>query len=220
MFFNSGKPLMPEILNACGDGQEHAAFSRATEILASGGVVAYPTETFYGLGANATNEKAIRKIYAIKGRNFKSPLALIIDEVGSLYPLVREVPASALKLMQEFWPGPLTIVFSASDKILPVLTAQTGKIGVRVSGHPGARAIARLLGAPLTATSANLSGAAECSEASEVLKQIGDKIDAVIDAGKTAGGRGSTIIDVTLNPPVILREGIIAAQTIRQIVGI
>jgi L-threonylcarbamoyladenylate synthase len=211
---------MPEILKACGDKFEQTVSARAAEILAAGGVIAYPTETFYGLGADATNEKAIRKIYAIKGRNFKSPLAVIIDKTESLYPLVQEVPAAALKLIQEFWPGALTIVFRASDKILPVLIAGTGKIGVRVSSHPGARVIAQMLGGPLTATSANLSGAAECSAASEVLRQIGDKIDAVIDSGKTAGGKGSTIVDVTCNPPVILREGIISTKIIEKYVGI
>lgn len=211
---------MPEILKACGDKFEQTVSARAAEILVAGGIIAYPTETFYGLGADATNEKAIRKIYAIKGRNFKSPLAVIIDQTESLYPLVCEVPAAALKLMQEFWPGALTIVFRASDKILPVLTAGTGKIGVRVSGHPGARAIAQMLGGPLTATSANLSGAAECSAASEVLRQMGDKIDAIIDSGKTPGGKGSTIVDVTCNPPVILREGIISGKIIGEYFGI
>jgi L-threonylcarbamoyladenylate synthase len=220
MIFNSGKPFMPEILNTGKAEQEHAVFARAAEILATGGIIAYPTETFYGLGADATNEDAIRKIYAIKGRNFKSPLAVIIDQAESLYSLVCEVPGIALKLIREFWPGALTIVFRASDKILPVLTAGTGKIGVRVSGHPGARAIAQLLGGPVTATSANLSGAAECSEASEVIRQIGDKIDAVIDSGKTPGGKGSTIIDITQNPPVILREGIISGKILEKYISI
>jgi L-threonylcarbamoyladenylate synthase len=220
MICNSGKPFMPEILNTGNTEQEHTVFIRAAEILAAGGVIAYPTETFYGLGADARSEKAIRKIYDIKGRNFQNPISVIIDRTENLYPLVREVPAGTLKLMQVFWPGALTIIFKASDIILPALTAGTGKIGVRVSGHPGARAIARLLGAPLTATSANLSGAAECSEAAEVLEQIGDKIDAIVDSGKTPGGKGSTIIDVTQDPPIILREGIISANTIRKIVGI
>jgi L-threonylcarbamoyladenylate synthase len=219
MIFNSGKPLMPEILKACGKEFEQTVPARAAEILAAGGIVAYPTETFYGLGADATNEDAILKVYAVKGRNFRSPIAVIIDQAESLYPLVGEVPDVALKLMHAFWPGALTIVFRASDRIPRILTAGTGKIGVRVSSHPVAKTLAFALGRPLTATSANLSGAEECSTASEVLRQIGDKVDAIIDSGKTPGGKGSTIVDVTLNPPVILRKGIISSTIIEKYFG-
>jgi len=207
---------MPEILKPDGDISEEAVLSRAAEIIAKGGVIAYPTETFYGLGVDATNEKAIRKIYDLKGRNFNNPLSIIIARTENLYPLVDEVPACALKLIHFFWPGPLTIVFKASSEITPLLMAQTGKIGIRVSSHPGATAIAHKLGRPLTATSANVSGATECSTAAEVSAQIGNKIDALVDLGKTAGGKGSTIIDVTINPPQILREGVINRLTIGQ----
>jgi L-threonylcarbamoyladenylate synthase len=122
--------------------------------------------------------------------------------------------------MQAFWPGALTIVFKAAAAVSPLLTAGTDKIGVRISSHPAARAIAANLGHPITATSANLSGAPECSTADEVAKQIGDKLDAIVDSGKTAGGLGSTIIDVTLNPAKILRQGVIASDTIKKYVDI
>jgi len=205
---------MPEILKANGSNSFATVLSRATAILAAGGVLAYPTETFYGLGADASSEKAIRKIYTIKGRNFNSPLSVIIDKVENIHPLVGEVPASAQKLMQAFWPGALTIVFKASAEILPVLTAQTGKIGIRVSSHPVACALAHALGGPLTATSANVSGTVECTTAADVLRQLGDTIDAVIDCGETAGKKGSTLIDVTFHPPQILRHGIISKTDI------
>jgi L-threonylcarbamoyladenylate synthase len=211
---------MPEILKADRNNSEETVLFRAAEILAAGGVIAYPTETFYGLGTDATNEKAIRKIYDIKGRSFNNPLSVIIDCEEKLYPLISDVPACALALMQSFWPGPLTIIFMASDNVLPILTAHTGKIGVRVSSHQGATGIARKLGHPLTATSANLSGVAECSTASEVAAQIGNKIDAIVDLGKTAGGKGSTIIDVTSNPPQILREGVIDRLSIERYINI
>ncbi|MGV8058237.1 MAG: L-threonylcarbamoyladenylate synthase [Smithellaceae bacterium] len=207
---------MPEILKVDSSNSEEAVLSRATEILIGGGVIAYPTETFYGLGADATNEKAIRKIYAIKGRNFSSPISVIIACKENLYPLVGEVPECAEKLMQSFWPGPLTIVFKASISVSSLLTAQTGKIGIRISSHTGARLIVQKLGHPLTATSANLSGAPECSTAAEVATQIGDRVDVILDLGKTAGGLGSTIIDITTNPPQILREGIINRLAISQ----
>ena len=206
---------MPEILKVDANIPEETVLSRAAEILAEGGIIAYPTETFYGLGADATNEKAIQKIYDLKGRNFNKPISVIIDKVENIYPLVGEVTTEAFKLMQSFWPGPLTIVFKASAIILPILTAKTGKIGVRISSHAGAKLIAQKLGHPLTATSANLSGAPECSTASEVAAQIGDKIDAIVDLGKTAGGKGSTIIDVTSDPPQILREGVISRISIQ-----
>jgi len=207
---------MPEILKVSDKYSEETILTRAAEILAGGGVIAYPTETFYGLGADATNEKAIEKIFAVKGRNFKNPISLIIGQADDIYPLVQDVPETAKKLMTAFWPGALTIIFSAADKISPLLTAGSGKIGLRVSSHPGAQGIVQKLKRPLTATSANLTGAPECTRASEVAEQIGDKIDAIIDLGDTPGAKGSTIIDVTSTPPVILREGAISRKTIER----
>ena len=211
---------MPEILKVSDKNSEETILTRAAEILAGGGVIAYPTETFYGLGADATNEKAIEKIFAVKGRNFKNPISLIIGQADDIYPLVQDVPKTAKKLMTAFWPGALTIIFSAADKISPLLTAGSGKIGLRVSSHPGAQGIVQKLKRPLTATSANLSGAPECTRASEVAEQIGDKIDAIIDLGNTPGTKGSTIIDVTCTPPVILREGAISRKIIEKYIDV
>ena len=129
---------MPEILKISADNSEEKILTRAAEILAGSGIIAYPTETFYGLGADATNLKAIEKIFAVKGRNFKNPISLIIGQTDDVYYLVKDIPESAQKLMAAFWPGALTIVFSASDKVSSLLTAGTGKIGLRISSHPGA----------------------------------------------------------------------------------
>ena len=207
---------MPEILKIGSNGSEEKFLARAVEILKGGGIIAYPTETFYGLGADATNMKAIEKIFAVKGRNFKNPISLIIGRPEDIHPLVQDIPESAKKLMAAFWPGALTIVFSASDKVSPMLTAGSGKIGLRVSSHPLAMKIVQELNKPLTATSANLSGSPECSMVSEVDDQIGDKIDAIVDGGQTQGGKTSTLIDVTCDPPVILREGAISRKTIEK----
>jgi len=207
---------MPKILKVGADNSEEIILTQAAEILAGGGIIAYPTETFYGLGADATNEKAIEKIFAVKGRDFKNPISLIIGQTADVYPLVKDVPEKARKLMEAFWPGALTIVFLAADIVSTRLTAGSGKIGLRVSSHPIAQTIVQKLKKPLTATSANLSGAPECSLASEVIKQIGDKIDAILDGGETQGGKASTIIDVTCDPPVILREGVISRQAIEE----
>jgi L-threonylcarbamoyladenylate synthase len=211
---------MPEILKVNDQISEEIVLTKAAEIVVGGGIIAYPTETFYGLGADATNEKAVNKIYKIKGRNFLNPISVIIGRTENLYPLVQSVPPATQKLMQAFWPGALTIIFKASNGVLPVLTAGTGKIGVRVSGNNAAQAIAQKLGHPLTATSANLSGKPECSRASEVAQQIGTKIDAIVDFGPTTGNKVSTIIDVTCDPPEILREGTISRQSIEKILGI
>jgi L-threonylcarbamoyladenylate synthase len=210
---------MPEVLKTDTDNSEEKVLTRAVEILAGGGIIAYPTETFYGLGVDATNEKAIQNIFSVKGRDFKNPISLIIGKPDDIYPLVKNVPETAKKLMAAFWPGALTIVFSASDTVSSMLTAGTGKIGLRISSHPIAHAIVQKLKKPLTATSANLSCAPECSLASDVIKQIGDKVDAILDWGKTQGSKASTIIDVTCFPPLILREGAISRQAIEKYIS-
>lgn len=210
---------MPEVLKIGTDNSEEKIITRAIEILAGGGIIAYPTETFYGLGADATNEKAIQKIFAVKGRNFKNPISLIIGQAEDINHLVQDVPQTAKKLMAAFWPGALTIVFLAANNVSPLLTAGSGKIGLRVSSHPLARGIVQKLKRPLTATSANLSGAPECTRASEVAEQIGNKIDAIVDLGDTPGTKGSTIIDVTCDPPLILREGVISRKTIEKFIN-
>jgi len=188
--------------------------AEAVRILREGGVVAFPTETFYGLGADARNEAAVEKIFRIKGRNFQNPLPVIIADRDPLGALVQDIPAAASVLMRTFWPGPLTLVFRAAPSVSPRLTAGTGKIGVRVSSHPVAGFLAAGLSGPLTATSANPSGGPECSSAEAVSHALGDLPDAVIDGGPTPGGSGSTILDVTVSPPLILREGAIPGSVI------
>lgn len=211
---------MPQILKVCADDSENEVILNAAAIVSRGGVIAYPTETIYGLGADATNEQAIRRIFEIKGRNFSNPISVIIGRPDDVHPLVRSIPEAAQKLMDAFWPGPLTIVFEAADGISPLLTANTGKIGIRLTGHDGARRIARAAGKPLTATSANLSGAPECASADQVMAQLGDRLDAIVDLGKTSGMRGSTLIDATTEQPVILRPGGISREEILQRTGI
>ncbi len=207
---------MPQILKISADYTEENILADAAAIISRGGVIAYPTETIYGLGADATNERAIHRIFELKGRDFANPISVIIGKREDVYPLARNVPDDAKKLMDAFWPGPLTIVLEAADGVSPLLTAGTGKIGIRLSGHNGARRIAGLTGKPLTATSANLSGAPECLDADQVIRQIGGKIDAVVDLGKTGNPMASTIIDASGHPAKILRPGAISAETIRK----
>jgi L-threonylcarbamoyladenylate synthase len=189
---------------------EPEMLARALALLRRGGTIAYPTETFYGLGADALNEAAVGKIFAIKGRGFQNPLPVVIGAREDLTSLVADVPDAAVPLMRDFWPGPLTLVFRAAPSIPSLLTAGTGKIGIRLSSHPVARELARRLGGPLTATSANLSGQKEAVSAQEVranLRRL--EPDALLDGGPAPGGRGSTVLDVTTDPPTLLREGAI-----------
>jgi len=188
---------------------ETELLDQAVQILMQGGVVAYPTETFYGLGVDAKNEKAVERLFSIKGRDFRNPVPVIIGDVSGLDQAVTEIPAVGRELIGRFWPGPLTLIFEASPIIPSRLTAGTGKIGIRVSSHPIARLLARKLGSPLTSTSANRSGQRECITAREVLENLGDDLDLIIDGGETPGGKGSTILDITRTPPVILRTGVI-----------
>jgi len=207
---------MPQVLEINPLKPQDALIRRAVVVLRAGGVVAFPTETFYGLAVDAMNDGAIERIFAIKGRAFSNPIALIAGDKSGIGALVAEIPAAAQRLMQAFWPGPLTLLFSASPRISPRLTAGTGKIGIRISSHPIAAGLAMRLGGPITATSANLSGAPECSNAAEVLANLGDRVDLVIDGGATPGGKGSTLLDITADPPVCLREGAITRLNIQE----
>ncbi len=192
-----------------------SGIEKAVSILKAGGVVAFPTETFYGLAADAMDEKAVDLIFEIKGRSFNNPIALIISKADDLDLLTDNIPEEAKTLMAAFWPGPLTLVFKASPSVNPRLTAGTGKIGVRISSNPIAQVLAAGLGRPITATSANLSGGRECTTAEEVRGQMANRQLIIIDGGLTPGGRGSTFLDVTVDPPALLREGAINGKAIK-----
>lgn len=205
---------MPELVRIDPRNPGLSALSRIAGILKSGEVIAYPTETFYGLGADASNPAAVDRIFDIKGRDQKNPIPLIIGNMEMLAGLVLDVPGNAAKLIEKFWPGPLTLVFAAAASVNPALTGGTGKIGIRLSGSPVARKLSEVIAGPLTATSANLSGAAECVSAAEVVRGLNDRISTVVDGGETPGGKGSTVIDITVEPPRIFRHGAVPAEAI------
>jgi L-threonylcarbamoyladenylate synthase len=188
---------------------ESDLMAQAVKILQEGGVIAYPTETFYGLGVDAKNEKAIERLFAVKGRDFRNPIPIVVGDVADLDRVVMGIPDLGRELIDRFWPGPLTLIFGAASSIPERLTAGTGKIGIRISSHPIARLLAQKLSGPLTSTSANRSGQKECVTAQEVLEKIGDDLDCIIDSGETPGGKGSTILDITQTPPLVLRAGVI-----------
>jgi len=191
-----------------------SSIMKVVKIMEEGGVVAYPTETFYGLGADIGNPQALEKIYAIKGRDFSKPISIIIGAREDLARFAKEITPAAGILMDRFWPGGITLLFKASQDVPWKLTAKTGKIGIRLSSNPVATLLARNLSGAITATSANRSGQKECVSVEEVADCIGENLDAVIDGGRTPGGAGSTIVDTTVDPPVVIREGVIPSSEI------
>jgi len=183
------------------------AVDSAARIIKGGGVVVFPTRGLYGLGADAFNETAVDRIFKIKRRSAEKPVLVLIHEMGHLERLVKKITPLAQRVMSQFWPGRVTLVFHALDAVSPMLTAGTGKIGVRMAGHPVASALARAVGGPITGTSANPSGEPGCMCLQDMDPAIIEAADLVLDAGRLKGGIGSTVVDVTGRLPVVLREG-------------
>jgi L-threonylcarbamoyladenylate synthase len=202
--------MTARILKANTQDSLQTAIQDAALVIQGGGVVALPTESFYGLAVHAMDAKAIERLFAVKQRREDNPVLILIPSKQNLESYVVEVSDRARKLVERFWPGGLTLVLFANPSLPRSLTAGTGKIGVRLSSHPVPTALAKAVGAPITGTSANRSGQSSCSTAEEVMEAVGKDIDLILDGGKTPGGKGSTVLDVTLDPPMILREGMLS----------
>lgn len=193
---------------------EPAAVAQAVAYLQEGHVVAYPTETFYGLGVDVMNERAIKRLYDLKRRDPSLPIAILVTDMSMLTDCVERIPEAARPLMRSFWPGPLTILFPAGARISKSLTTNTGKIGLRISSHPIATAVVRQLGRPLTTTSANLSGLPPSCNVRHVQKYFGDRLDCIIEGGECPPSRGSTVVDVADETMAIIRDGAIPADDV------
>ena len=191
----------------------------AAECLQAGEVVAFPTETVYGLGANALDEEAAQKIYAAKGRPSDNPLIVHIAEQKQLEGLVSQVPPKARALMAAFWPGPLTLVMPRAEQVPDCITGGLPTVGIRMPDHPAALALLKACGLPLAAPSANTSGKPSPTHAEHVYHDLAGKIAGIIDGGPTAVGLESTVLDVTVEPPVILRPGGVSQEAIEQVIG-
>ena len=189
----------------------------AAAVIDAGGLVVFPTNTFYGLGAKAFDQKAVAKVYAAKKRDLQKPLLVLIASDTELPSLVCDIPGEAVALMRRFWPGNVTLVFEARPVFPDNLTGGTGKIGVRLAGHPVAQALVKGCGYPVTATSANLTGQAGCAAVRDLDGDLLASVNAVLDAGTVSGIAGSTVIDVTVSPPRILREGIVRSEDIEKV---
>ncbi|MDO5387615.1 MAG: L-threonylcarbamoyladenylate synthase [Clostridia bacterium] len=192
---------------------------KAAEIIKSGGLVAFPTETVYGLGGDGLNPNAAKKIYSAKGRPSDNPLILHISDIGQLSPLVREIPENALKLAKEFWPGPLTMIFKKSDIVPNETSGGLDTVAVRFPVNKVAQALITASGTPIAAPSANTSGRPSPTRASHVEYDLNGKIDMIIDGGACKFGLESTIIDVTGNIPCLLRPGSITLEMLRSVLG-
>ena len=193
------------------------AIARALEILTSGGLVAFPTDTVYGVGALAFDGKAVESIYTAKNRPPEKSIPVLIGETSDLAQVAIDVPEIAPKLAARFWPGPLTLVVSKHPG-LPAVVSATGTVAVRVPDHPVARALLRAAG-PLAVTSANLSGQPSPSTAEEVLTQLGGRIAMVLDGGRTPGGVPSTLVDCLAPDLRVLRAGPISETEIQALAG-
>ena len=191
-----------------------ADLNRAVAVLNSGGVVAFPTETYYGLAVDPFNPMALNQLFALKQRDTAKPILTLVDDRESLSLLVHETPVLYLQLMEEFWPGPLTLIFPARINLPTLLTGGTGTVGVRQSSHPFARQLLRAFGRPITATSANISGRGAAADAHAVRAEFGSRIEMIFDGGPTPGHSGSTIVGVEENRLKLIREGVIPYEAI------
>lgn len=190
------------------------AIQMASAVIKGGGVIAYPTETFYGLGAKYDDITALKKLFGIKRRSWKRALPLIIGHQDMLGLVASTVTGSAITLAGHFWPGPLTLLLPAKQDINRLITADTGKIAVRVPGESFALHLVRSLGFPLTATSANISGQPAADNADDVVRYFGDTLDLVVDCGKSPGGKPSTIVDASAEKIRFLRAGAVPIEEV------
>jgi L-threonylcarbamoyladenylate synthase len=211
--------MRTEVIPISPDHPEPEAIARAAAVLRAGGLVAFPTETVYGLGANALDAAAVGRIFAAKGRPANNPLIVHISGPEKATEVVAVWPELAARLAERFWPGPLTLVLPKHPDVPDVITAGGPTVAVRVPAHPVALALMRAAGTPLAAPSANRSTRLSPTRAEHVLRGLDGRIDLVLDAGPTAGGLESTVLDLTTVPPRLLRPGLVAPDAIEEVIG-
>ena len=195
--------------------KENPEMKEAAEVILRGGVVAFPTDTLYGLGASIRHKGALERIYEMKGRDPSKPILVLVPDIEVLSPFVAGISDAAQRFMDAFWPGPLTLVFKASDKIPKMCLGGGDTIGIRMPDSPISRALLQEVIVPVTATSANRSGEPEPTSARIVAESIGDRVDLIVDGGPCRDSRPSTLIDVSGEEPKVLREGRIYFETLR-----
>ena len=206
---------MPQILKV--EPSAGTINERARQVLLEGGVIAFPTDTFYGLGADPFNPEAVEKIYALKGREKNKPLLLLISSRDQLETLTKEVTPAHSVLMKNFWPGPLTLLFKPARKISKNVLANSNRIGIRLPGNSMTRNIISALKQPITAPSANRAGRNPAINAEQVCKYFGNDLDLIIDGGACRGGKPSTLIDPVDMPAKLIRTGAIPFSEVERV---
>ncbi len=204
---------LTEIISA----KDAEAPKKAALVLKKGGVIVYPTETLYGLGVIASMNDSVERIFDIKGRPHGKPIPVLIRDKEMLSEIA-EVTELASSLANRFWPGALTLILKQKANLPQLITCGTAKIALRISAHPFLQNLFDLIDAPLTSTSANLSGGENLRDSDRLLETFNGKVDLIIDSGKIPESRGSTIVDLTLEPPQILREGDISTNTLKEFI--
>jgi len=201
------------------DNPDTKAIRTAADAIRRGELVIFPTETVYGLAADAFNEDAVKLVYDAKGRRDHEPLPVQVDGIEGVFKAAEFLPPLAGRLARLYWPGPLTLVLTRSAALPSLVTAGKGTVGVRVPDHPVALALVKEVGSPIVATSANLSGGPAPTNAEQAIRAVGEKVSVVLDGGKARFGVSSTVVDMTVSPPRILRVGTIGVDEIRKVLG-
>jgi L-threonylcarbamoyladenylate synthase len=214
---DSRRVLHTEVLRARDPVADAELIGRAVALLRAGQLVAFPTETVYGLGADATSPRAVARIFAAKERPLSDPLIVHLAESSQLASVARQIPPEADALTARFWPGPLTVVLPRSETIPPVVTAGGDTVGVRVPAHPIAGALIRAAGVPVAAPSANRFTRTSPTSAAHVLADLDGRIACVLDGGPCAVGVESTVLDLTTTPPCVLRPGGVSLEALREV---
>lgn len=212
-------PRQTPVRQVSAEHPQATVIAEAAEVLRGGGLVALPTETVYGLGANALEAAAVESIFAAKGRSPKNPVIVHVADAAAAQRLAAEWPERAARLAERFWPGPLTLVLPKRPIVPDVVTAGGPTVGLRVPAHPVALALSAAAGVPIAAPSANRSSRISPTTAAHVLGDLDGRIDLILDAGPTPGGLESTVVDLTVDPPRILRPGLVTVTQLETVIG-
>lgn len=199
------------------DCPDTAAIREAADCIQQGNLVIFPTLCLYGLGADALNPEAVSRVFAAKNRSSQNPVSILIPNLDLLPAFAADIPDTAGRIIEYFWPGSITLIFRAAPGLSSGLTAETGTIGIRLPAHPVAAALVAAAKTPITATSANISGEAGSRNVSGIASRVADAAGIILDAGELAAGIGSSILDVTCDPPIILREGAVSLARVQEL---
>lgn len=211
--------MSAELIKLSAAAPESKTIQYAAGFIRRGQVVGIPTDTFYGLAADPFNLAAVEEIYRVKGRPENRALPILVNSIDQAVSLARDLPHNFLKLAQKFWPGPLTLLVDASHQIPLKVTANMGRAALRWPNSPAACALIEQLGSPITGTSANISGFPSCSNAEQLMEQLGDRLPLILDAGDTGAMISSTIVDLRDNEWRIIREGLVSAEDIESVIS-